>query len=61
MLALIKQMIDPEIKARTDTDVMILFFSGHMVPRFPIIMPNELKLANPQIANVVIAALRSYN
>lgn len=59
MLALIKQMIEPEISARTDIDVIILFFSGHMVPRLPIIMPNELKLANPQMANVVIAELRS--
>lgn len=53
-----KQMIEPETKARIDTDVIILRFSGHIVPRFPIIIPSELKLANPQIANVVIATLR---
>lgn len=58
ILALMKQMIEPETKARIDTDVIILRFSGHIVPRFPIIIPIELKLANPQIANVVIATLR---
>lgn len=52
-------MIEPETKARIDIEVMTLFFSGHMVPRLPIIMPSELKLAKPQMANVVIAALRS--
>lgn len=58
ILALMKQIIEPETKARIDTDVIILRFSGHIVPRFPIIIPSELKLANPQIANVVIATLR---
>lgn len=58
ILALMKQIMDPDIRARIDTDVMTLRFSGHIVPRLPIIMPNELKLANPQMANVVIATLR---
>ena len=53
-----KQMIDPEIRARTDTDVIMLRFSGHIVPRFPIIMPREPRFAKPQMANVVIATLR---
>lgn len=58
ILALMKQIMDPDIRARTDTEVMIFRFSGHIVPRLPIIMPNELKFANPQMANVVIATLR---
>lgn len=58
MLAFKKQIIEPDIKARTDTEVMILLFSGHIVPKLPIIIPNELKLANPQMANVAIAELR---
>lgn len=57
MLALMKQMIEPEIKARTARAEKVLRFSGHMAPRFPIIKPKELKFANPQIANVHIAAL----
>lgn len=61
ILAFKKQMIDPDIKARTATEVITLRFSGHMVPKLPIIIPNELKLANPQIANVAIAELRNYN
>lgn len=59
MLALIKQIIDPAIRARTDTSTMVLRFSGHSAPKFPIIIPSALKFAKPQIANVVIAALRS--
>lgn len=59
MLALIKQMIEPAIKARTATDVIIGFFSGLIVPKLPIIIPNELKLAKPQIAKVPTAELRS--
>lgn len=58
ILALMKQIIDPEIKARTATDVTVLRFSGDKAPRFPIIIPIELKFAKPQMANVVIAALR---
>lgn len=54
-----KQIMEPDIRARTATAVMTVRFSGHIVPRLPIIMPNELKLANPQMANVVIAALRA--
>lgn len=50
-------MIDPEIRARTAIEVITPRFSGHMVPRFPIINPRELKLAKPQIANVQIAEL----
>lgn len=59
MLALMKQIIDPAMRARTDTSTILLRFSGHSAPKFPIIIPNALKLAKPQIANVVIAALRS--
>lgn len=58
MLALMKQIIEPDTNARTDTAMMALLFSGQSVPRLPIIIPSELKLANPQMANVVIAALR---
>lgn len=54
-----KQIIVPDINARTETAIITLLFSGHNVPKLPIIIPSELKLANPQIANVVIAALRS--
>ena len=61
MLALMKQIIDPAIKARTANSTMILRFSGHRPPKFPIIIPIELKLAKPQIAYVVIATLRSLN
>lgn len=59
MLALMKQTIEPDIKARMDIVAIILLFSGHIAPRLPIIKPIEVKFANPQIANVVIAALRS--
>lgn len=59
MLALIKQIIEPAISARTDTSMMVLRFSGHSAPKFPIIIPSELKFAKPHIANVVIAALRN--
>lgn len=61
MLALIKQMIDPEIRPRTATSTMTDRFSGHNAPKFPIIMPSAPKFAKPQMANVVIAALRSYS
>lgn len=54
-----KQTIEPEIRARTDTEVTTDFFSGHMVPKAPSKMPSEPKLAKPQIAYVVIVKLRS--
>lgn len=59
ILAFKKQIIDPETRARTETDVIMDLLSGHIVPRLPITNPNEQILANPQIANVAIAALRS--
>lgn len=60
MLALIKQTMEPATRARIDTDVMVDLFSGHIVPKFPIIIPNEQKLANPQMANVATAELRGF-
>lgn len=59
MLALIKQIIDPEIRARTDISTITLRFSVHNAPKLPIIMPSAPKLAKPQIANVQIAELRT--
>lgn len=59
MLAFKKQIIDPAIRARTATEVMTVLFSGDNVPKLPIIIPNELKLAKPQMAYVVIAELRN--
>lgn len=61
MLAVIKQIILPEINALTATDVISGLFSGHIALNEPIIMPNEPGFANPQTANVAIAALRSFN
>ncbi len=60
MLAVIKQIMLPETNALTATDVMSGLFSGHIALNEPIIIPNELGFANPQIANVAMAALRSY-
>lgn len=42
------------------TDVISGLFSGHIALNEPIIMPREPGLANPQTANVAIAALRSF-
>lgn len=60
MLAFKKQIIDPETNARTEIDVIMDLLSGHMAPKLPITIPNEQKFANPQMANVAIAALRFY-
>lgn len=49
----------PVIKARIATDAMTPFFSGDIELRAPIIMPNELGLANPHTAKVAIAELLS--
>lgn len=59
MLAFKKQIKDPLIRARTETEVITVFLSGANELKFPIAIPNELMLANPQIAKVVIAELRS--
>lgn len=50
MLAVIKQMIEPDTKARTATDVMLARRSGAIADKEAIIMPNELGLANPHTA-----------
>lgn len=60
MLAVMKQIMLPEMNALTATDVISGRFSGHIALSEPIIMPSELGLANPQMANVAIAELRSY-
>lgn len=59
MLAVMKQMIDPATNPRNATSTMTDFFSGHIALSAPIITPTELGLANPQIAYVAIAELRS--
>lgn len=59
MLAEMKQITLPEMNALTATDVMSGRFSGHIALNEPIIIPNELGLAKPQMANVAMAALRS--
>lgn len=59
MLAVIKQIMLPEMNALTATDVISGLFSGHIALNEPIIMPNELGLANPQMAYVAMAELRS--
>lgn len=50
MLAVIKQIILPEMNALTATDVITGLFSGHIALNVPIIIPKELGLANPQTA-----------
>lgn len=59
MHAFIKQIMLPEINALNATDVISGRFSGHIALNEPIIIPSELGLANPQMAYVAIAALRS--
>lgn len=59
MHAFIKQIMLPEMNALNATDVMSGRFSGHIALNEPIIIPSELGLANPQMAYVAIAALRS--
>lgn len=60
MLAVMKQIVLPEMNALTATDVISGLFSGHIALNEPIIMPSELGLAKPQMAYVAMAALRSY-
>lgn len=49
----------PEMNALIATDVISGRFSGHIALNEPIIMPSELGLAKPQMANVAIAELRN--
>lgn len=59
MLAVKKHIIDPEKYPRTATRIISDLLLGANVPRVAIIIPTELGFAKPQIANVVIAELRS--
>lgn len=59
MLAVIKQIIEPDTNARNATAVMLARRSGAIADNDAIIMPNELGLANPHTAYVAIAELRS--
>lgn len=56
-----KHTTEPEINARNDTDAIILRLSGLRALKFPIMTPNELGFAKPQIANVAMAELRSFS
>lgn len=59
MLAVKKQIIEPETKARKANSVIMCLFSGAIELRVAIIIPIEHGLAYPQMAYVAIAALRS--
>lgn len=59
MLAVRKQIIEPATNPRIATAVITCRRSGAIELSDAIIMPNELGLANPQIAYVAIAELRS--
>ena len=50
MHAVMKQATEPVIKERNDTAVMELRRSGAIALIAPIIIPNELGFAKPQIA-----------
>lgn len=54
-----KQIMLPEMNALIATEVISGRFSGHIALNEPIIMPSELGLAKPQMANVAIAELRN--
>lgn len=60
MLALIKQTNEPVTNARNESEATSPRFSGTSAPKPPIKIPNEHGFAKPQIANVVIAELRSW-
>lgn len=57
MLALIKHTKLPVINALIAADAITLRLSGDIELSPPIIIPNELGLAKPHTANVVMAAL----
>lgn len=59
MLAVRKQINDPETNARTATLIMTDRLVGARVLSIATNIPKELGFANPQIAYVVIAELRN--
>lgn len=59
ILALMKQTMQPDMKARIDTLEMTVFCCGHIELIPPIKTPNDPGLANPHIANDAIAELRN--
>lgn len=58
MLAVIKQIMEPEINERNATAVIVDRFSGAIAESAAIIMPTALGFANPHTANVATAELR---
>lgn len=61
MQAFKKHTIEPVINARIASAEILDFCAGHMVPKFPTIIPSEPKLANPHMANVQMAPDRTYD